>query len=89
VAAGVLSIPAGLIQAFKIQAFTGEPSDSSRILTIIGPTVIDGAECVARALDRERLGARSSSFERPGASRSVIREATSPIRWGRLWRIRR
>jgi hypothetical protein len=55
VAAGVLSIPAGLIQAFKIQAFTGEPSDSSRILTIIGPTVIDGAECVARALDRERL----------------------------------
>jgi hypothetical protein len=35
VAAGVLSIPAGLIQAL-----TGEPSDTSRILTIIGPTVI-------------------------------------------------
>lgn len=35
VAAGILSIPAGLIQAFA-----GEPSDASRILTIIGPTVI-------------------------------------------------
>jgi hypothetical protein len=35
VAAGVCSIPAGLIQAF-----TGEPSEASRILTIIGPTVI-------------------------------------------------
>lgn len=35
VVAGVLSIPAGLIQAFA-----GEPSDASRILTIIGPTVI-------------------------------------------------
>jgi hypothetical protein len=35
VAAGILSIPAGLIQAF-----TGEPSDASRILTIIGPTII-------------------------------------------------
>jgi Domain of unknown function (DUF4386) len=34
-AAGVGSIGAGLIQAF-----TGEPSDASRILTIIGPTVI-------------------------------------------------
>jgi bacteriorhodopsin len=35
VMAGVLSIPAGLIQAF-----TGEPSDASRVLTVIGPTVI-------------------------------------------------
>jgi hypothetical protein len=35
VMAGILSIPAGLIQAF-----TGEPSDASRVLTIIGPTVI-------------------------------------------------
>lgn len=34
-AAGVGSIAAGLIQAF-----TGEPSDASRLLTIIGPTVI-------------------------------------------------
>ena len=35
VAAGAASIPAGLIQAF-----IGEPSDASRMLTIIGPTVI-------------------------------------------------
>lgn len=35
VMAGALSIPAGLIQAF-----TGEPSDASRVLTIVGPTVI-------------------------------------------------
>jgi hypothetical protein len=35
VAAGIGSIAAGLIQAF-----TGEPSDASRVLTIIGPTVI-------------------------------------------------
>jgi hypothetical protein len=35
VGAGVLSLPAGLIQAF-----TGEPSNASRVLTIIGPTVI-------------------------------------------------
>jgi hypothetical protein len=35
VAAGVSSIAAGLIQAF-----TGEPTDVSRVLTIIGPTVI-------------------------------------------------
>lgn len=35
VVAGSLSIPAGLIQAF-----VGEPSDASRVLTIIGPTVI-------------------------------------------------
>jgi hypothetical protein len=35
VAAGVGSIAAGLVQAF-----TGEPTDASRILTIIGPTVI-------------------------------------------------
>ncbi len=35
VAAGILSIPAGLMQAF-----TGEPSEESRILTIIGPTII-------------------------------------------------
>jgi hypothetical protein len=34
-AASVLSIAAGLIQAF-----TGEPSDASRVLTIIGPTII-------------------------------------------------
>lgn len=35
VSAGILSIPAGLIQAL-----IGEPSNASRILTIIGPTVI-------------------------------------------------
>lgn len=35
VAAGVLSIGAGLVQAFA-----GEPTNASRILTIIGPTVI-------------------------------------------------
>ncbi len=35
VAAGVLSIGAGLVQAFA-----GEPTAASRILTIIGPTVI-------------------------------------------------
>jgi MFS family permease len=34
-AAGIGSIGAGLVQAF-----TGEPSDASRLLTIIGPTVI-------------------------------------------------
>ena len=33
--AGLASIGAGLIQAF-----VGEPTDASRILTIIGPTVI-------------------------------------------------
>jgi Domain of unknown function (DUF4386) len=35
VAAGIGSIAAGLIQAF-----TGEPTNASRVLTIIGPTVI-------------------------------------------------
>jgi len=35
VAAGVLSIAAGVIQAFA-----GEPTEASRLLTIIGPTVI-------------------------------------------------
>ncbi len=35
VAAGIGSIAAG-----SVQAFTGEPSDTTRILTIIGPTVI-------------------------------------------------
>jgi hypothetical protein len=35
VAAGVVSVGAGLIQAF-----TGEPTMASRVLTIIGPTVI-------------------------------------------------
>ena len=35
VAAGVVSVGAGLIQAF-----TGEPTVASRVLTIIGPTVI-------------------------------------------------
>jgi hypothetical protein len=35
VAAGVLSIGAGLVQALA-----GEPTDASRLLTIIGPTVI-------------------------------------------------
>jgi hypothetical protein len=33
--AGLISIGAGLIQAYA-----GEPTDASRILTIIGPTVI-------------------------------------------------
>ncbi|MGH8944641.1 MAG: DUF4386 family protein, partial [Acidimicrobiia bacterium] len=35
VVAGIVSVGAGLIQAF-----TGEPTPASRILTIIGPTVI-------------------------------------------------
>lgn len=35
VAAGILSVGAGVIQAF-----TGEPTEASRTLTIIGPTVI-------------------------------------------------
>jgi hypothetical protein len=35
VVAGLLSVAAGMIQAF-----VGEPTDASRILTIIGPTVI-------------------------------------------------
>lgn len=35
VLAGIVSVGAG-----KIQAFVGEPTDASRILTIIGPTVI-------------------------------------------------
>jgi hypothetical protein len=35
VAAGVLSIGAGLVQAYN-----GEPTEASRLLTIIGPTVI-------------------------------------------------
>jgi Domain of unknown function (DUF4386) len=57
VAAGVLSLGAGLVQAFA-----GEPTDASRILTIVGPTVITiwllslGTSLIRRAGESSKEG---------------------------------
>ena len=56
VAAGVLSIGAGLVQAYN-----GEPTEASRLLTVIGPTVITlwslvlGVVLIGRTRTREAI----------------------------------
>ncbi len=67
VAAGVVSVPAGLIQAFM-----GEPSDASRILTIIGPTVITLWLLTIGILLIRRSGATAPSLPARGAHGSRL-----------------
>jgi hypothetical protein len=74
IAAGIGSLAAGLVQAS-----VGEPTGASRVLTIIGPTLITGWLLVIGILlvTRVRRGSARPAADRPGAGSWPSRSATT------------